>query len=296
LLKNYIKKPNTSLNPLNKKLRRMNISEDMDIKKKTTQDLSALGLNAHLEKGGIAYQDERFDFHLQKNTASPAWLIDKSRHNSALKTSEIKPRLKNEAHLGGNGCGVFCYPNYPGPPVLIAGDPLSWLPRLWYELVSRNKAATVLDVGSGLGYASTMFQLLGTKVTAIEGLSYNVENAVYPTIHHDLSLGPFKPKEKFDIVWCCEVAEHINPNCVDNFLKTIINCRTLALTAAPPGDGGHHHVNCQPQEYWIDKIEQNGLHFDADETRSLRSLAEAYGERKDSHFQRNGMIFKEVKP
>jgi predicted 3-demethylubiquinone-9 3-methyltransferase (glyoxalase superfamily) len=95
----------------------------------------------------------------------------------------------------------------------------------------------------------------------------------------------------FDLVWCCEVAEHVSESAIDFFVDTITNCRILALTAAPPGDGGHHHVNCQPVEYWIEKIEKSGMKIEVDKTNHMRSVAKSFGPRSDSHFMRNGMIF-----
>lgn len=263
---------------------------DTDTNTNTSADLTTLGLNAALDTEGISYNDPRFNFKLDDTQKNAAWIIDKSRHNPSLKTHEIKPRNPHEAHLGGNGSGVFFYEG--NPPTLIAGDPLSWLPHLWHSLLVKTGAISVLDVGSGLGYASSIFSLLGAETTAVEGLKYNVENAIHPTIHHDLSKEAFKTNKPFGLVWCCEVAEHVDPKNITPFLETITNCDTLALTAAPPGDGGHHHVNCQPREYWIEKVKSYGLYFDADETEYMRKIAVAHGERKDSHFQRNGMIFK----
>jgi hypothetical protein len=34
------------------------------------------------------------------------------------------------------------------------------------------------------------------------------------------------------------------------------------MTSAPVGQGGTNHVNCQPKEYWIEKMEKRGFIID----------------------------------
>ena len=59
-----------------------------------------------------------------------------------------------------------------------------------------------------------------------------------------------------------EVAEHIEPEFVDMFIKNLVNASDkILISVAPPGQGGHHHVNCQPVEYWVSKFSAiNYLH------------------------------------
>ena len=33
------------------------------------------------------------------------------------------------------------------------------------------------------------------------------------------------------------------------------------MSAAPPGAGGHYHVNCQPAEYWIERMQYLGYYY-----------------------------------
>lgn len=237
-----------------------------------------------VKDGKVLYSDERFDFINEEG----ACLVDKSRHYG-LTVREVKPTLEEEYHLGGNGQGSQTY-LFQGNKVDVPGDPLSWLPHLWSTLISENEITSVLDVGSGIGYSSKWFSDQGMKTTAIEGLPYNVKNAVYPTIQHDLSKSAYLANN-IDMVWCCEVAEHVDESAMEYFLDTVTNCRLLAITAAPPGDGGHHHVNCQPIEYWIKKIAERGMILSVDKTNQAREMSLAIGPRTDSHFQRNGLIF-----
>jgi|TARA_R110000824_G_scaffold60050_10_gene160903 hypothetical protein len=246
-----------------------------------------MGFREETKDGKVKYFDERFDII----EVDDVCLIDKSRHYG-LTVREVKPALEQEYHLGGNGEGTQTYfSKFLGKDVEVPGDPLSWVPTLWERLLQENDIKSVLDVGSGIGYSAKWFSDRGVNTTAIEGLSYNVKNAVHPTVLHDLSKSEYKTECMFDLVWCCEVAEHVSESAIDFFIDTITNCKVLALTAAPPGDGGHHHVNCQPVEYWIEKIQRTGMKLDIEKTNYMRSIASALGPRSDSHFQRNGMMF-----
>ena len=245
-----------------------------------------MGFEEKIENGKVTYSDERFDFI----EAEGACLIDKSRHYG-LTVREVKPVVEEEYHLGGNGHGVQSYFSARhGKEIEVPGDPLSWLPSLWEKLIKEYDVKSVLDVGSGIGYSAKWFADRGLQSTAIEGLPYNVKNAVHPTVLHDLSRSAYTEGE-YDMVWCCEVAEHVDENAIEYFLDTVTNCKLLALTAAPPGDGGHHHVNCKPVEYWIDKVQSRGMRIDVQKTNECRAISEAIGPRVDSHFMRNGMIF-----
>ncbi len=91
-----------------------------------------------------------------------------------------------------------------------------------------------------------------------------------------------------DLVWSCEVAEHIDPDQVDSYLDTLANGRVVAMTHALPGQVGHHHVNCQPSEYWVERMVTRGYML-SDETQILRGVAA-----KDetwSYFGNSGLLF-----
>ncbi len=58
--------------------------------------------------------------------------------------------------------------------------------------------------------------------------------------------------QNFDLIWCCEVVEHVEEEFVQNIMDTFKLGKIVALTHAVPGQKGYHHVNCKPKEYWID--------------------------------------------
>jgi hypothetical protein len=113
-----------------------------------------------------------------------------------------------------------------------------------------------------------------------------VRRAVCPIALHDLLTGPYIMP--VDLVWSCEVAEHIAPEKVEYFVDTLANGRVIAMTHAVPGQGGYHHVNCQPQEYWIQKMTTRGY--------ALSPLNQMFREvslqgATWNYFSRTGLVF-----
>ena len=84
------------------------------------------------------------------------------------------------------------------------------------------------------------------------------------------------------------MAEHIAEAQVGYYLDTLANGRVVAMTHALPGQGGHHHVNCQPPEYWIEKMVAKGFVLSEDND-ILRTISN-----KDftwSYFSKSGLVF-----
>jgi SAM-dependent methyltransferase len=158
----------------------------------------------------------------------------------------------------------------------INGDPATELPKTWKHIVDQLNIKSVIDVGCGFGFHTKYFkEQLGCKVLGIEGSSKVVELSLLPNeiIHHDYTAGPFVPNEVFDLCWTIEFVEHVSEKYVQNFIDTFKQCKYLAMTHGLPGQGGYHHVNCQPAKYWIDILRRNGFSLMADFTESCRSLS-----------------------
>ncbi len=60
-------------------------------------------------------------------------------------------------------------------------------------------------------------------------------------------------KDRFDLCTCFEVAEHIEPEYASMFVHNLVSLSDNVLVSiAPPGQGGHYHVNCQVFDYWFE--------------------------------------------
>lgn len=131
---------------------------------------------------------------------------------------------------------------------------------------------SVLYLGAGLGYSSHYFHGAGLQVIAVDGLEFNVKNSIYPSTLVDLTVSHVVCK--VDLGHCQEVVEHIEEQYVENVLKSLACGRFIVMTNALPGQGGYHHVNEQPTEYWIGHLARYGCELMAEDTKRVRKLAE----------------------
>jgi SAM-dependent methyltransferase len=150
-----------------------------------------------------------------------------------------------------------------------AGDPATWFPDLWTWLVREQGVSSVIDVGCGAGHSLRYFADLGCRVIGVDGVPQDDPRI----IEWDYTRGLLHSDDEFDLAWCCEFVEHVPEPYISGFLETFQAARTVLLTHAEPGQPGHHHVNCQPSGYWIDKLERAGFMFDGDLTLETRRQA-----------------------
>lgn len=174
-------------------------------------------------------------------------------------------------HLGGNMKG---------------GDPACWCPEVWQWVVAQYAPRAVLDVGCGTGDALRWFAGRNVQAIGVDGLRENAIASDRPVITHDLTRGPIDIAN-IDLVWCCEVVEHVRAEFLDNLLSAICCGRVLAMTHAVPGQGGYHHVNERSAEYWINAIESRGFKLNVPASHGARALIR---DRKN-YFAASGLIF-----
>ncbi|MCK5360728.1 MAG: hypothetical protein KAJ95_08875, partial [Gammaproteobacteria bacterium] len=132
---------------------------------------------------------------------------------------------------------------------------------------------------------------LGCSVLGLEGSLQAKRDSLIPDQHvtHDFTLGTYQPTIDFDLTWCCEFVEHVEERYMKNFLKTFsATQRYLMMTFAAPGQPGFHHVNCQPMDYWLEKIESIGLRFDPGLTEISRAIS------PPGHYKSHGLLFKKT--
>ena len=76
---------------------------------------------------------------------------------------------------------------------------------------------------------------------------------------------------RWDLCICFEVAEHLRPQYAPALVETLAGASDrIVFTAAAPGQGGTHHYNEQPQEYWKEFFKSHGFAYKGDVTERVR--------------------------
>ncbi len=160
-----------------------------------------------------------------------------------------------------------------GGAFLAAPDTTTFLPDVWEYLIGKYQVESVLDVGAGAGWSTKWFAERGVYTLGVEGWREALEKSQCRAniVEHDYSAAPFVPSMLLDLAWCAGFVEHIEEEFIPNFIASFRACQYVCLTHAEPGQPGFHHVNCQPTEYWINKMNEFGFDHDAEETARLRS-------------------------
>lgn len=168
------------------------------------------------------------------------------------------------------------------------GDDATQYPHLWAWL-SLQGINTVLDVGCGDGTAMKGMAAAGLTPMGIDGIDQ--PEITFPFTQHDYTKGPLFIKPHFDAVWCCEVVEHIKEIYLRNLLVTFECADVIFMTAAAPGQVGHHHVNCKPPDYWAGALAAIGFYFDMQFTEWCKARA-VLNTNPYNHFLARGLVFK----
>jgi hypothetical protein len=128
---------------------------------------------------------------------------------------------------------------------------------------------SMVDIGCGPGGMLGLAQGQGVKSLGIdgdftleypEGLDVRIHDFTTNTIEVDMH----------DLGWSVEFLEHIEEQYLVNVFPVFKKCKYIVCTHALPGQPGHHHVNCQSPEYWLDVFSKNGFEFDEATTNEVR--------------------------
>lgn len=200
--------------------------------------------------------------------------------NAGLKKS-LNPAMEvSEGHLGGY--------------ILDQAAIGTWCPEIWDWAVQDLGVSSMLDVGCGLGYAMEYFSQKGIDTFGVDGSPSAIANSVMPAdqLHkHDFTHGPWKPARNFDLVWSSEFLEHVEQQYEPNFFATFSAAsKYLMVTFAVPGQGGHHHVNEQPLEYWLERFADQGFTYEKELTKHARGLLPQQG-MQGMQFRGKGLVF-----
>lgn len=130
---------------------------------------------------------------------------------------------------------------------------------------------SLVDLGCGCGVYSQYFIEKGVRVLAIDGAQAPAAHAFpVPVRLADVTVPIDGERDDYSLTLCLEVAEHIPGEFVDPFLDNVTRFSSrVVMSAAPPFQGGHHHVNEQPKRYWVERMANKGWIYRRPETGRL---------------------------
>lgn len=185
-----------------------------------------------------------------------------------------------------------------GGAILDQPDGNLWMPEVWQYMIDRYRIKSMVDVGCGGGWTAKWFLEHGIEAFGVEGWTDALQKNQLPPnrlIEHDYTTGPcspcvevskrgfgfvmgqLPPIGRFDFGWCAEFVEHVEARFIPNFMATLRQCTHVLMTHAQPGQGGYHHVNEKPFEYWVNVFGQFSFRLDAYETLRIRDMHKVSG-------------------
>jgi len=160
-------------------------------------------------------------------------------------------------------------------------------------LMEKFDIKSFLDIGCGPGGMVQIANWRGLDSLGIDGDWEVPKEPEAKVLIHDYTTGP-APLETaslriaFDLGWSVEFLEHVDEQYLDNYMQDFARCKYVVCTAAGPGAPGHHHVNCQPPEYWHAVFDKYGFDYDDETTQEIRLKK---SNMQKPFMQRTGMFF-----
>jgi SAM-dependent methyltransferase len=119
--------------------------------------------------------------------------------------------------------------------------------------------SSVVDFGCGHGAWLNIWRKAGARVVGVDGPYIDRKHLMIDANEFcaaDLSR-PIDLGRRFDVVQSLEVAEHLPASHATEFIDTLTAHGPLVMfSPAIPGQGGEHHINEQPLEYWREKFRE----------------------------------------
>jgi 2-polyprenyl-3-methyl-5-hydroxy-6-metoxy-1,4-benzoquinol methylase len=161
-------------------------------------------------------------------------------------------------------------------------------------LVAQYHPARVVDIGCGSGAFGQ--QLLAHGVREVFGFDQSAdavalarENGLTGADVLDVTTANSVPMTA-DVCTSFEVAEHVPGMYARRLVELLAgSAPAVVMTAAPPGQGGHLHVNEQLPDYWIELMSRHGMTFDAAATVALKA---AWHGKVAAHYHDNLLAFR----
>ena len=166
-------------------------------------------------------------------------------------------------------------------------------PKLLEDLVlfcKEQEIKSVLDLGCGKGDYIKALHKEGLSTFAVDGNPNTKEITDGHGETLELHIDVTSKLHQVDLILSLEVGEHIPKKFEDTFINNITSLSNewLILSWAVTNQAGHGHVNCQSNEYIINKIKEKGFNYST-------SLSLFFRERCEFDWFKNTiMVFKKM--
>jgi 2-polyprenyl-3-methyl-5-hydroxy-6-metoxy-1,4-benzoquinol methylase len=142
------------------------------------------------------------------------------------------------------------------------------------EIARRFQPKNAVDWGCGAGLHVAALQRLGIDAIGVDGVDLPPDlRAPLVEIRRADLRDPIRAglvPPSYDLSLCLDVLEHLSEAEALRAAETITQgAKVLVLSCAPPGQGGHHHVNEQPRRYWVARLAAIGWSYSRRETGAL---------------------------
>lgn len=157
-------------------------------------------------------------------------------------------------------------------------------------LYNTENITSMIDVGCGPGGMLN----LAKDFNIYPAIGIDGDDALVPywkdivVIQHDFRNPIVFDLPEVDLIWSVEFLEHVEEEYQNNYFEVIRKGKLFCGTAAPPSAPGHHHVNCKPLEYWIERFDEYGFYYDKETTEIVKKVSSM----KKPFMQQSGMIFR----
>jgi len=150
------------------------------------------------------------------------------------------------------------------------------------------KCKSMLDIGCGPGGMVYEARRLGLDARGVDGDFVTKREKPELFEIHDFTKGKLENiKVDFDMIWCCEFIEHVEKEYEDNWMSLMQKGKYVFVTYSEPGKPGHHHVNCEPLDYWIELYKRYGFNYRDDITKQTKELSTM----KREFWKETGLVF-----
>ena len=135
------------------------------------------------------------------------------------------------------------------------------------HIANEIKPITVLDAGCAMGFLVESLRNRNIEAFGIDTSEFAIQN-VLPEIKPFCWVGSITeqfPQEKYDLIVCIEVLEHLPTSQAEKTIANFCNHSDLVLFSSTPVDYKEaSHLNVNPVEYWTKLFARNNFFHDLD--------------------------------